>query len=75
MTRKDYVAISGAIREGILTTEVIYGENGYGPCLEILSEIKGVLKKDNPRFDEIRFDQACTDGTGLRLEKLTLFCV
>ena len=68
MTRKDYIVLANAIREGILNTEAIYGEDGYGPCLEIISEIKATLKADNHKFDELKFDRACTKETGLSIK-------
>ena len=58
MTRKDYVALSFAIR-------LCSQPNGSGDTLDkksLVAMLCTLLKEDNPRFDETMFRQAC--GTG-----------
>lgn len=56
MTRKDYVALASAIKRA---------KDAYRDTLEAKAiyltaeEVAFVCKQDNPRFDHVRFMQAC----------------
>jgi hypothetical protein len=61
MTRRDYVKIAEALR-GARTGFV--RPNWNAAVDEVTAKLVGVLKADNPRFDEYRFYQAA--GYGVR---------
>ena len=56
MTRKDYIAIAGAIRKS--AERVAEHEMEY-PLCEVVNRICEVLHNDNPRFDAAKFRKAC----------------
>lgn len=56
MTRKDYVAISGAFVEVL---PLVKTENERLITHEIAFKLSQVMRTDNPRFDEAVFLRAC----------------
>lgn len=57
MTRKDYVAIAGAIALAKTTNPQSKGHQIAVADVAVL--IAGVMANDNPRFDRARFLKAC----------------
>jgi len=63
MTRKDYVAIAGAIAEAYRTCDS-YDRPSKRKVLDIVTkELVRVLAADNFRFDRGRFERACSPET------------
>ena len=58
MTRKDYVALVGALRRAHKTASDLHGLVGRCAVDEAAREIAAVLAADNPRFDRDRFAEA-----------------
>ena len=56
MTRKDYIAIAGAIRKS--AEQVAEHEMEY-PICEVVNRLCEVLRYDNPRFNADKFRKAC----------------
>jgi len=66
MTRKDYNAIAGAIKSASLNEPESYGtykgiyKEGFNDArYEISAKIAEYLSADNPRFDRVKFINAC----------------
>lgn len=51
MTRKDYILLSNLLKRFNMTKDSI--------TIELFKNLCNELKKDNPRFDEIKFKIAC----------------
>ena len=59
MTRKDYVAIAGALRY-VLDVHNQAGNNETQSAIhDCVAGIANVMAQDNPRFDRARFLKAC----------------
>ena len=60
MTKKDYVLIAGAIKEQWKRTVRAHGKGEYSLQVHWTAlEISYALKKENPRFDNNKFLEAC----------------
>ena len=59
MTKKDYIAIAGAINEAYRVAESDDERRGI---VYTTDEIAAVLYRDNNRFDRERFTTACYKG-------------
>jgi hypothetical protein len=59
MTRKDYVMIAGIIKDANYTASKFNDTRGAGMLTHIAIELSDELAKDNPRFDRVRFLDAC----------------
>ena len=56
MTKKDYIAIAGAIRKS--AEQVAEHEMEY-PLCEVVNRLCDVLRWHNPRFNAAKFREAC----------------
>jgi hypothetical protein len=56
MTRKDYIALAGAIRE---TRELVLSPVAVSAVESVTQKIADALAADNGRFDRERFYAAC----------------
>lgn len=61
MTRKDYIALAGAIKAARLpaTVEGVYPAPFNDGISSAAEQIADTLAQDNPRFDRARFLKAC----------------
>jgi len=59
MTRKDYVAIAGALKAQRYAYAPHWDANLFRACNDNAKAIAEVLASDNPRFDRQRFLDAC----------------
>lgn len=58
MTRRDYIAIAAVIRTQA-ENQQLFATSGEERLHYLAQALCGVLKGDNPRFDEGRFMRAC----------------
>lgn len=59
MTKKDYIAIAGVIRDTVTTpSQEIHDETLYA----LIGGLCKVFANDNPRFDQDRFVAACLEN-------------
>ena len=56
MTRKDYIAIAGAIRE---VYEANHSPLSRGAAIAIINNLINIFRNDNPRFNADKFRGAC----------------
>ena len=61
MTRKDYVAIAGAI-SAVRQYSYLSGAEFQAALDQVTGAISEVLRQDNPRFDRQRFIAATMEG-------------
>jgi hypothetical protein len=61
MTKKDYIIIAEAINKEAKRINASPNGNGQNSrtILNIIDNLGWVLKKDNPFFDNIKFEEAC----------------
>lgn len=57
MTKKDYVLIAEVLKR--MAEDKAYCFDNYEDVKKIAGRFCNVLKKENPKFDENRFIQAC----------------
>jgi hypothetical protein len=61
MTKKDYIAIAGAINQSnyVPKADTGYAEGTANACYTIAHKLAYIMERDNPRFDRARFLAAC----------------
>lgn len=59
MTRKDYIAIAARIKEAKTKAQEGYATTKEDAIHIVAAGLADVLKKDNDRFDSVRFMEAC----------------
>ncbi|HEU4437680.1 MAG TPA: hypothetical protein VFT36_00425 [Methylomirabilota bacterium] len=61
MSRKDYELIAAALCRAKPCQKECCGENpeGYRAWRDVILGLSGALRRDNPRFDPVRFEAAC----------------
>mgnify|MGYP001594985160 CR=1 FL=1 len=52
MTKKDYVLIARAIRKAVEINGTIEGQT-----LQVVDSLTEALKKENPKFDRVKFNE------------------
>lgn len=71
MTKKDYVIIAKVLNDFIATSVVDNEQVPIGHVKNLMDSLTYSLSLDNPRFDKLRFVEACIKGqTTLRYADL-----